>query len=179
MNTYYNEILTDHNLHPGHKHGLAAATCALHGVNPSCGDSLTLQLSLDEDGTIRDGSFEGEGCAISQASADIMLDLVLGHTREEALRLTDLFMRMIRGEATEEEIEEQRKLEERRQKLHEAYLKRKANGKQREYEERVKAKKKAEMEAKNEAIRQEDIKKGVFIPVSMIQAEPKKGVVCV
>lgn len=57
------------------------------------------------------------------------------------------------------------------------YLKRKANGKQQEYYERTKAKKKAEMDAKKEEIRQEDIAKGVFVPVSLLPpAEPKKGV---
>ena len=57
------------------------------------------------------------------------------------------------------------------------YLRRKANGKQKEYEDKVKEKRKAEIEAKKEAIRQEDIAKGVFVPVSMLPAaEPKKGV---
>ena len=61
--------------------------------------------------------------------------------------------------------------------LHQNYLKRKANGKQQEYYERTKAKKKAEMDAKKEEIRQEDIAKGVFVPVSLLPpAEPKKGV---
>ena len=59
---------------------------------------------------------------------------------------------------------------------HQNYLKRKANGKQKEYEERTKAKKKAEIEARKAAIRTEDIAKGVFIPVSSLpQREPQKG----
>jgi len=70
-------------------------------------------------------------------------------------------------ELTPEQIEENRKHEERKDRLHQNYLKRKANGKQKEYEERIKAKKKEEIEAKKEAIRAEDIAKGVFIPVSM------------
>lgn len=82
-------------------------------------------------------------------------------------------------ELTEEEIEEQRKTAERRKKLHEAYLRRKESGKQKAYEEHTKAAKKAIMDAKKEAIRQEDIANGVFIPLSMIQAEPKEGVVSV
>ena len=105
-NTYYNEILTEHNLRPEHKHALPCATCALHGVNPSCGDNITLQLQIGDDGRIENGSFVGDGCAISQASADMMLDLVIGRTKEEAQRLSSLFMRMIKGEADEEEIEE-------------------------------------------------------------------------
>ena len=59
-------------------------------------------------------------------------------------------------------------------------MRRKANGKQKEYEDKVKEKKKAEIEAKKEAIRQEDIAKGVFVPVAMLPtAEPKKGVASV
>ena len=75
--TYYNEILTDHNIRPGHKHSLPDANMTLEGVNPSCGDEIVLQLKV-EDGVITDGAFEGDGCAVSQASADIMPDLILG-----------------------------------------------------------------------------------------------------
>lgn len=78
---------------------------------------------------------------------------------------------------TTEEEEELRKREARKDRLHQNYLRRKANGKQKEYEDKVKEKRKAEIEAKKEAIRQEDIAKGVFVPVSMLPAaEPKKGV---
>lgn len=104
-NTFYHEILTDHNLHPGHKHELEEANLALEGVNPSCGDDIWLKL-LVEDGKIVSGAFTGDGCAISQASADMMLDLVIGKTREEALRLSDIFLRMIQGKASAEEVEE-------------------------------------------------------------------------
>ncbi len=80
-------------------------------------------------------------------------------------------------EMTPEEIEEMKKREARKDRLHQNYLKRKANGKQQEYYERTKEKKKAEMDAKKEEIRQEDIAKGVFVPVSLLPpAEPKKGV---
>lgn len=103
--TFYNEILTDHNLHPGHREDLPEANLVLEGVNPSCGDDILLQLKVEE-GRIVDGAFKGSGCAISQASVDMMLDLVVGRTKEEALHLSGLFLRMIRGEASEEEIEE-------------------------------------------------------------------------
>lgn len=103
--TFYHEILTDHNLHPVHKHDLPDANHMLEGVNPTCGDDIWLKVKL-EDGRIQDASFLGDGCAISQASADMMLDLVIGKTRAEALRLADLFLRMIQGEASEEEVEE-------------------------------------------------------------------------
>ncbi len=103
--TFYNEILTDHNVHPAHKHKMEGANFSLEGVNPSCGDDIILNLRV-EDGIIKDGAYEGDGCAISQASADMMLDIVIGKTKEEALRLSEIFLRMIKGEITEEEKEE-------------------------------------------------------------------------
>ena len=102
---FYNEILTDHNLRPGHKRELPDANMELRGVNPSCGDDITLRLKVT-DGVIEDGAFTGTGCAISQASADMMLDLVIGRTEEEALRLSEIFLRMIKGKVTDEELEE-------------------------------------------------------------------------
>lgn len=101
--SFYHEILIEHNRYPAHKHELAGANVALEGVNPSCGDDIRLELRV-EDGVIRDGAFVGEGCAISQASADMMLDLIIGRTKEDALRLADIFIRMIQGTASEEEI---------------------------------------------------------------------------
>lgn len=74
-------------------------------MNPSCGDEITLKLKVDGD-TIVDGAFVGDGCAISQASADIMLAMIIGKKKEEALHLGELFFKMIRGEASDEEIEE-------------------------------------------------------------------------
>lgn len=106
--TFYNEILTDHNLHPAHKHDLCDANHVLEGINPNCGDDIWLKVKM-EDGIIEQASFLGDGCAISQASADMMLDLVIGKTKEEALYLSDIFLRMIQGEVTEDEVE---KLEE-------------------------------------------------------------------
>ncbi len=104
-NTFYNEILTDHNLHPGHKHDLPDANLILEGVNPSCGDDIWLKLKVEGD-TITDGAFVGDGCAISQASADMMLDLIIGKTKEEALKLGKIFLRMIKGEVTEGELDQ-------------------------------------------------------------------------
>ena len=104
--SFYNEILTEHNLRPYHKHELADANFTLDGINPTCGDHITLKLKVDDAGIIEDGAFVGDGCAISQASADIMLDMIIGQTKEEAMRLSDMFLRMIKGEASEEEIEE-------------------------------------------------------------------------
>ena len=104
-NTFYNEILTDHNLHPGHKHDLPDANLVLEGVNPSCGDDIWLKLKV-EDGRIVDGAFVGDGCAISQASADMMLDLIIGKSEEEAMKLAEIFLRMIKGEVTDEEMDQ-------------------------------------------------------------------------
>ena len=101
---FYNEILTEHNVHPEFKHDLSDADIVLEGVNPSCGDDIWLKLRTDGD-TIVDGAFIGDGCAISQASADIMLGMVIGRKKDEALQLGQTFMRMIQGEASEEEIE--------------------------------------------------------------------------
>ncbi len=102
--SFYNEILTEHNMHPDFKHDLPDADIVLDGVNPSCGDEITLKLKV-KDGVIADGAFVGDGCAVSQASADIMLGKIIGQRTEDALRDAKLFMRMIRGEATETEID--------------------------------------------------------------------------
>ena len=102
---FYNEILIDHNMHPAHKHELPDADMEMRGYNPTCGDDITLRLKV-ADGVVVDGAFTGSGCAISQASADMMLDLVIGKPKEEALRLSDIFLRMIKSDASDEEIEE-------------------------------------------------------------------------
>ena len=74
--SFYNEILTEHNVRPEFKHDLPDADIVLEGVNPSCGDDIFLKLKTDGD-TITDGAFVGDGCAISQASADIMLGMIV------------------------------------------------------------------------------------------------------
>lgn len=103
--SFYNEILTEHNLHPYHKHDLPDANLVLEGVNPSCGDDIFLKLRV-ENGVIEDGAFVGDGCAISQASADIMLDLVIGRKKEDALHLANLFLKMIKSGVTESELQQ-------------------------------------------------------------------------
>ncbi|HAL02607.1 MAG TPA: SUF system NifU family Fe-S cluster assembly protein [Lachnospiraceae bacterium] len=102
--SFYNEILTEHNIRPEFKVDIQGADITLEGVNPSCGDDIVLKLKLDGD-TIVDGGYTGSGCAISQASADIMLGMVIGKKKEEALDLASSFMKMIKGKASEEEIE--------------------------------------------------------------------------
>ena len=103
--SFYNEILTEHNVRPDFKHDLPDANIVLEGVNPSCGDDIFLKLKTEGD-VIADGAFVGDGCAISQASADIMLGMVIGRKKEDALRLCEMFMRMIQGQATPAEVEE-------------------------------------------------------------------------
>ena len=101
----YREILNEHNINPAHKKSVPGATIELNGVNPSCGDNITLFLKTEND-KIVDGGFTGSGCAVSQASCDMMLDLVIGKQKDEALHLAEIFMGMIKGTSTQEEIEE-------------------------------------------------------------------------
>ena len=102
---FYNEILTEHNMFPENKREIEGANLVLEGVNPSCGDDIIVSLKVDDNNVITDGAFTGSGCAISQASADIMLGMVIGRKKEEALKMGEIFMKMIKGEATEEEID--------------------------------------------------------------------------
>ena len=99
----YREIVNEHNLRPEHKGEMADPSLVLRGVNPSCGDDITLQLKLDDNGVIIDGMFSGSGCAISQASVDMMLDNIIGLTTEEAMKRSDLFMGMIKGEVKDDD----------------------------------------------------------------------------
>lgn len=102
----YREVLNEHNINPIHKENIDQPTFCLEGVNPSCGDQITLQMKLGADGKIENASFIGSGCAISQASVDMMADLVIGKTKEEALALAEIFDRMIKGSVTEDELEQ-------------------------------------------------------------------------
>lgn len=102
----YTAALMQHNSHPDYRYEMENATCSHEGVNPSCGDELTLQLRIEGD-VIEEASFVGHGCAVSQASADMMADLITGETVEEAQRLLGLFLGMIKGdELTEEDLED-------------------------------------------------------------------------
>lgn len=96
-NLYSSTSFMEHNSHPDYKYQMDDATHTHDGINPSCGDELTLSLRV-ENGVIEEAAFTGHGCAISQASADIMADLITGETIEEAKRLSELFLAMIRGE---------------------------------------------------------------------------------
>ncbi|MDO4400032.1 MAG: SUF system NifU family Fe-S cluster assembly protein [Coriobacteriia bacterium] len=98
----YTAALMEHNAHPDYKYEMDDPTHVHQGVNPSCGDDITLSLRV-EDGIIDEAAFQGSGCAVSQASADIMADIITDKTPEEALELGKLFLAMIRGEVTSEE----------------------------------------------------------------------------
>jgi nitrogen fixation NifU-like protein len=98
----YREIVNEHNLHPVHKGKMENPDLVLRGVNPSCGDDITLQLKLDGD-IITEGMYDGSGCAISQASVDMMVDQIIGKKKDEAIKLAGTFMGMIKGDITDEE----------------------------------------------------------------------------
>jgi len=103
----YTAALMEHNAHPDYKYDLEDATHEHEGINPSCGDEMVLRLRLSGDGkTIEEAAFTGQGCAVSQASADIMADLITGESVEEAKRLSGLFIRMIQGEELSDEEQE-------------------------------------------------------------------------
>ncbi len=97
----YNPQFMDHVNYPDYNYQMEDATHVHDGVNPSCGDELTFSVRI-EDGHIAEAAYQGHGCAISQASADMMSDLITDKTPEEALALADLFMRMVKGEVTDE-----------------------------------------------------------------------------
>lgn len=105
-NLYSSASFMEHSSHPDYKYEMDAPTHTHDGINPSCGDELTLTLRVEGD-VIEEAAFTGHGCAVSQASADMMADLVTGETVEEARRLCGLFMKMVKGETlTDEEKED-------------------------------------------------------------------------
>lgn len=101
----YSDILIDHNNHPDNEGELDEPSIKLRGINPNCGDDYIIELKINNE-IIEDGKFIGDGCAISKASIDMMLDLIIEKNVDEALRLVNIFMRMIHGEASKDEIED-------------------------------------------------------------------------
>jgi len=93
----YQEVILDHSRHPRHFGALVDATHKGEGHNPLCGDRVKVYLHVDGEGRISDVSFEGKGCAISQASASLMTDLVKGRPVEEAEKLTGSFLQLVKG----------------------------------------------------------------------------------
>ena len=96
----YTPALLEHGGDPENKYEMAHPTHSHEGVNPSCGDDVVVHLRV-EDGRIAEVSFTGSGCAVSQASADMMADALTGTTVGRARELCGLFGRMARGEETD------------------------------------------------------------------------------
>ena len=100
----YSQALMDHVQHPDYNFELESATHTHEGINPSCGDDLVLHVRVGDDGIIQEASWTGSGCAISQASADMMAELVRGKTVEAARDACATFGRMIRGEERDMDV---------------------------------------------------------------------------
>jgi nitrogen fixation protein NifU and related proteins len=98
LNDLYRDVILDHNRQPRNFGDLTPADASVEGFNPMCGDHLTLRLRLSEE-TISDIRFEGEGCAISTASASLMTEAVKGRTRDEALKLFDRVHQLLTDDA--------------------------------------------------------------------------------
>ena len=94
----YQEVILDHSRHPRHLGQLADANHVGEGHNPLCGDRVKVYLQVGDGNKIDDISFEGKGCAISQASASMMTDLVKGRTVAEAEKLMGGFLHLVKGE---------------------------------------------------------------------------------
>ena len=101
LNSIYTQLIMEHNRSGHNKKHLQNPDITEKGHNPSCGDDITLELKLNGN-IIEDASFTGIGCAISQASTSMMIDLIKGITIEEALNLVETFIGMIKKEVTDE-----------------------------------------------------------------------------
>jgi nitrogen fixation NifU-like protein len=101
----YQEVILDHSRHPRHFGPLEGATHVGEGYNPLCGDRVKIYLVLGADDRIADIKFEGKGCAISQASASLMTDMLTGRTLDEAEKLMGGFLHMVKGEADTGELD--------------------------------------------------------------------------
>ena len=101
LDNIYTELIAEHSRASENRHHIDNPTFTERGHNPSCGDEITLELKVADD-KIVDASFTGVGCAISQASTDMMIDLLKDKSVEEAQRLANLFLAMIKGDVTDE-----------------------------------------------------------------------------
>ena len=108
LSDLYQEVILDHNRRPHNFRVIDGATAKQEGYNPLCGDRLTLYLTLDGD-VIKDAAFQGQGCAISKASASLMTDAIKGKTVAEARDLFEHFHAMITSD-TDTEAEDLGKL---------------------------------------------------------------------
>jgi len=99
LDELYQEVILDHYRRPRHHGDLPDANRSAEGYNPLCGDRLTVYLKV-EDGVVKDVSFQGTGCAISQASASVMTSALTGKTRAEIQALFDRFRDVVLGKGS-------------------------------------------------------------------------------
>ncbi|ROO84180.1 nitrogen fixation NifU-like protein [Actinocorallia herbida] len=104
----YQEIILDHYRNPQHRGLREPYGAEVHHINPTCGDEITLRVALEgsgDDAVIKDVSYENQGCSISQASASVMSDMIIGRTVKDAMRLGDEFLALMqsRGEIEPDE----------------------------------------------------------------------------
>jgi nitrogen fixation NifU-like protein len=104
----YQEVILDHSRHPRHFGPLESATHTGEGYNPLCGDRVKIHLAVDAQNRIKDIAFEGKGCAISQASASLMTDMLVDRSVEEAEALMGGFLHLVKGEGANGLAEEDR-----------------------------------------------------------------------
>jgi nitrogen fixation NifU-like protein len=102
LDALYREAILEHAREPHHRGRLAQPTLVHRGANPVCGDRIELSLRL-AGGRLAEVGFEGQGCAISQASASLLTDLVHGRTLEEVEAVRGAFMRMLSGDGAADE----------------------------------------------------------------------------
>ncbi len=108
MDDIYNDLIMEHSMNSYNKKGMEGCDLCEKGHNPNCGDEIEIFVKLNGD-TIEDMSFQGHGCAISQASTSIMIDTLRGKTVKEAKEIIETFIGMIKREITDEK--ELKKLE--------------------------------------------------------------------
>lgn len=103
LNELYSDIILEYSQDKTHRSPLMRPSVRNRGVNPSCGDLIELELQV-EDGRIKEVAILGKGCAISEASAGVMAELIQGKTVDEARELSNLFIDMIQKKVTEEQL---------------------------------------------------------------------------
>ncbi|MBM9505629.1 Fe-S cluster assembly sulfur transfer protein SufU [Actinacidiphila acididurans] len=104
LDSMYQEVILDHYKHP-HGRGLRAGQAEVHHVNPTCGDEITLRVRM-EGTVIGDVSYEGQGCSISQASASVLNDLLVGKDVAEASRIQETFLELMQSKGRVEPDDE-------------------------------------------------------------------------
>jgi len=87
MDDLYREVIIDHYKNPDHKGNLDPHDISFEDENPLCGDHIRIDLRVDKDGIIKEVAFDGHGCAISQSSADILLDSIIGKSVEDVKKM--------------------------------------------------------------------------------------------